>query len=222
MSFTVNQISPVLGAKITGLDLGQEIGDNLVSEIRQTWLEAGGLLVFPEQTLTTEQHITFSRHFGPLFGARGETPLQETVSRYLHPDHPEIYRVSNQTEDGMPDGKPRGRAGAGTYWHSDVAFKKRPAAASILHAVTIPATGGDTLFCNMTAAYAALSDTMKTILAPLRAVNDFAQTAANQFARPVVVEDDLKGANRSIHPGVRTHAETGEKSLFVNPGTTTH
>ncbi|MDA1090386.1 MAG: TauD/TfdA family dioxygenase [Proteobacteria bacterium] len=217
MSFTVNPLSPVLGVEITGLDLAQPIGENLASDIRQCWLDAGGLLVLRDQRLTTEQHIQFSRLFGPLFGAPGEIPLQETVSRYLHPDHREIYRVSIQLENGTP----RGRAGAGTYWHSDVSFKSRPAAASILHAIEIPDCGGDTIFCNMTAAYEALSDAMKEMLAPLRAHNDFAQTAATQFAKPVVVEDDLTGANHAVHPVVRSHPETGRKSLFVTPGNTT-
>ena len=217
MSFTVNPLSPVLGAEITGLDIAQPMGENLAKDIRQSWLDAGGLLVIRDQTLTTEQHIQFSRHFGPLFGAPGETPLQETVSRYLHPDHPEIYRVSNRVENG----KPKGRAGAGTYWHSDVSFKQRPASASIMHAIEIPDIGGDTLFCNMTAAYEALSGAMKEMLAPLRAHHDFAQTAATQFAKPVVIEEDLKGDNRAIHPVVRTHGDTGRKSLYVNPGMTT-
>ena len=217
MSFTVNPLSPVLGAEITGLDIAQPMGENLAKDIRQSWLDAGGLLVIRDQTLTTEQHIQFSRHFGPLFGAPGETPLQETVSRYLHPDHPEIYRVSNQVENG----KPKGRAGAGTYWHSDVSFKQRPAAASIMHAIEIPDIGGDTLFCNMTAAYEALSGAMKEMLAPLHAHHDFAQTAATQFAKPVVIEEDLKGDNRAVHPVVRTHGDTGRKSLYVNPGMTT-
>ena len=193
------------------------MGENLAKDIRQSWLDAGGLLVIRDQTLTTEQHIQFSRHFGPLFGAPGETPLQETVSRYLHPDHPEIYRVSNRVENG----KPKGRAGAGTYWHSDVSFKQRPASASIMHAIEIPDIGGDTLFCNMTAAYEALSGAMKEMLAPLHAHHDFAQTAATQFAKPVVIEEDLKGDNRAIHPVVRTHGDTGRKSLYVNPGMTT-
>ena len=217
MSFTVNPLSPVLGAEITGLDIAQPMGENLAKDIRQSWLDAGGLLVIRDQTLTTEQHIQFSRHFGPLFGAPGETPLQETVSRYLHPDHPEIYRVSNRVENG----KPKGRAGAGTYWHSDVSFKQRPASASIMHAIEIPDIGGDTLFCNMTAAYEALSGAMKEMLAPLHAHHDFAQTAATQFAKPVVIEEDLKGDNRAIHPVVRTHGYTGRKSLYVNPGMTT-
>ncbi len=218
MGMTVNPLSPVLGAEVIGLDLSQPLGENLLSEVRQSWLEAGGLLVLPGQSLNTAQHIEFSSRFGPLFGAPGEMALQETVSRYLHPDHPEIYRVSNQVEDG----EPLGRARAGTYWHSDVSFKERPAAASILRAIEVPAAGGDTLFANMTAAYEALSEAMKEMLAPLRAVHDFAQTATTQFAKPIVVEDDLKGANRAVHPVVRTHPETGRKGLFVNPGMTTH
>ena len=158
MSMTVNPLSPVLGAEVTGLDLSQPLGENLFSEIRQSWLEAGGLLVISGQRLTTAQHIEFSSRFGPLFGAPGEMALQETVSRYLHPDHPEIYRVSNQ----VMDGEPQGRAKAGNYWHSDVSFKERPAAASILRAIKVPAVGGDTLFANMTAAYEALSEAMKS------------------------------------------------------------
>lgn len=218
MGMTVNRLSPVLGAEVLGLDLAEPLGDNLSQDVRQDWLEAGGLLVIRDQDISTEQHIAFSRHFGPLFGAPGEEPLQRTVSRYLHPDHPEIYRVSNKTDGG----EPMGRARAGTYWHSDVSFRERPAAASILRAIEIPAAGGDTLYANMTAAYEALSEPMKAMLSPLRAVHDFAQTAATQFAQPVVVAEDLDGGNRSIHPVVRTHPETGQKCLYVNPGMTTH
>ena len=216
MSFTVTPLVPALGAEITGLDLAGNLGGNLAAEVRQSWLEAGGLLVFPGQSLGTEQHIEFAQNFGPLFGAPGEVPLQETVSRYLHPDHPEIYRVSNKLEGS----EPMGRARAGTYWHSDVSFRERPAAASILNAIEVPETGGDTLFCNMTLAYETLSDTMKDTIQPLSAHHDFAQTAATQFAQPVVIEGDLEGGNRAVHPVVRTHPETGNKSLFVNPGMT--
>lgn len=218
MGMTVNRLSPVLGAEVLGLDLAPGLSDDVAADVRRAWLDAGGLLVIRDQKLTTEQHIAFSRHFGPLFGAPGEEPLQRTVSRYIHPDHPEIYRVSNKTDGGAP----LGRARAGTYWHSDVSFRERPAAASILHAIEIPATGGDTLYANMAAAFDALSEPMKAMLEPLRAVHDFAQTAATQFAKPVVVAEDLEGGNRSTHPVVRTHPETGKKCLYVNPGMTTH
>ncbi len=218
MEFAVKPLSPSLAAEIAGLDLARPLGDNVFGAVRQAWLDAGGLLVIRGQKLTTGQHIAFSRRFGPLFGAPGQPPLQDTVSRYLHPEHPEIYRVSNKIEGGVA----MGRARAGTYWHSDVSFRDRPASASILNAIEIPAVGGDTLFADMAQAYAALSETMKATLAPLSAVHDFAIAAASQYAKPIVVENDLKGGNRSVHPVVRTHAETGRKSLYVNPGFTSH
>lgn len=219
MELAINPLTPGFAAEATGVDLQSGAGDNLTAAIRQAWLDAGGLLVVRDQNLTTERHIEFSKHFGPLFGDPATEPLQETVSIYIHPDHPEIYRVSNQVE---ADGKPKGRKGAGTYWHSDVSFRERPAGASILVAKQLPDVGGDTIFCDQTQAYAALSDAMKEMLVPLSAVHDFEVAARTQYAQPIVVEDDMSGANMAVHPIVRTHAETGRKSLFVNPGFTSH
>lgn len=216
MTVSTTPLTGTLGIEVTGIDLANDLNDNLFGELRQAWLDAGGVLVVRDQHLTREQHIAVSRHFGPLFG--DEVQLQDTVSRYLHPDHPQIYRVSNKVRDG----EPQGRARAGTYWHSDVSFREQPAQASILYGIEIPAVGGDTVFANMTAAYEALSDGMKEMLSSLYAVHDFAVAAATQYARPIIVEDDLEGANRAVHPVVRTHAETGRKSLFVNPGFTSH
>lgn len=220
MGFQTRPLGTHLGVEVTGIDLADGFGDNLAGELREVWLAHGGLMVVRDQAnLTTEGHIAFSKHFGELFGAKGGTPLQDTVSRYIHPVHPEIYRVSNKVDIA---GEPLGRKGAGTYWHSDVSFRERPAQASILHACEIPDAGGDTLFANMTRAYETLSPAMQATLARLNAVHDFEVAAYTQYAKPIVVEDDLKGANRAVHPVVRTHAETGKKSLYVNPGFTSH
>lgn len=218
-NYQVTQLSKLGPTEIVGLDIGGPLSDAQMGEIRDLWLNAGGLLVFRDQDITPDQHVQFSARFGPLFGAPGGTPLQDTVSRYIHPDHPEIYRVSNQVDK---EGQPTGRKGAGTYWHSDVSFREQPAGASVLYGKTVPKIGGDTLFANTEVAYDALSPAMKELLAPLNAVHDFAVAAATQYAKPVVVEGDMDGANRAVHPVVRTHVETGRKSLFVNPGFTSH
>ena len=82
--------------------------------------------------------------------------------------------------------------------------------------------GGDTIFADQAAAYDALSEGMKAILAPLFAWHDFEVAARTQYAKPIVVEGDMNGANCARHPLVRTKPETGRKSLFVNPGFTSH
>ena len=102
---TIKPLSPHFGAEISGANVSAG-GDNVALAVRQAWLDAGGLAVVRGQDLASDRHIVFAQHFGPLFGDPDEEPLQDTVSIYMHPDHPEIYRVSNQV-DG--DGKPKGR-----------------------------------------------------------------------------------------------------------------
>lgn len=215
----VKKLSTLGATEIRGLDLSEPLDDELIAEIKDLWHNSGGMLIFRDQHLTHQQHIDFSRQFGTPFGSPEGVPMQDTVSRYLHPDHPELYCVSNQVDQ---EGAPKGRKGAGTYWHSDVSFREEPASASILYAKQIPSVGGDTLFADGTAAYEDLSQAMKDLLAPLHAVHDFAVAAATQYAKPVVINDDFDGANKALHPVIRTHVDTGRKSIFVNPGQTSH
>lgn len=220
MDFNVRPLSTHLGAEITGLDLSDGPGDNVIGALKRIWGEHGGLMVIRgQENLDPEAHIAFGAQMGPLFGAPDQPPLQDTVSRYIHPDYPEIYRVSNKLDES---GEPLGRKGAGTYWHSDVSFRETPAGASVLHGVEIPDIGGDTIFANMTKAFEDLSEAMKNMLRPLHAWHDFEVAARTQYAKPIVVEDDMSGANKALHPVVRTHADTGKESLYVNPGFTSH
>ena len=97
MGFTVNRLSPVIGAEVIGADLSQPLGDHEFAALRRAWLDAGGVLVLRDQHLSPEQHIAFSRRFGTL--------EKHVLARYLLPDHPEIYRVSNKVKDGEPEGR---------------------------------------------------------------------------------------------------------------------
>ena len=216
MDFETTRLCPAIGAEISGLDVSGISSGNLVGELREAVNEAGGLLVLRDQELTPEQHVEFSRAFGPLFGEAEQ--LQNTVKPYLHPDFPQIFRVSNK----VVNGKVQGRQRAGTYWHSDVSFRKKPAMFSILYGIEVPPLGGDTVFTNMTLAYEALSDAMKDLIGPMRAVHHFAGASNAAWSHENVDAEDLEGANVAEHPVVRVHAETGEKSLFVNPGNTSH
>lgn len=216
MEFTASRLCPALGAEITGLALSGAPSGNLIGELREALNEADGVLVLRDQDLTPEQHVELSRAFGPLFGEAEQ--LQDTVKPYLHPDLPQIYRVSNKQVDGQPQGRQR----AGTYWHSDVSFRKRPAMVSILYGIEVPALGGDTIFTNMTMAYETLSDAMKRLIEPLRAVHHFAGASNAAWSHEQVSLQDLDGTNTAEHPVVRVHPDTGKKSLFVNPGNTAY
>ena len=84
MDYHKKPLTQGFGTEIFGLDLSAGFSDNLAQELVGEWNDAGGLMVIHEQNLTSKQHIELSRHFGPLFGDPRETPLQDTVSRYIH------------------------------------------------------------------------------------------------------------------------------------------
>ena len=212
----INRLCPVLGGEIVGVDVSRPLSDGEFAEVRQGLCDNDGVLVLRDQRLTPDQHVRFSRRFGELFGEA--EPLQKTVDKYLLPGYPQVFRVSNKTVEGEPQGRER----AGNYWHSDVSFRSRPAMVSLLYAIELPPLGGDTLFCNMYAAYQALSEPMRRFLGGLSARHDFAVNTRVGFSHESIDDGDLAGANAAVHPVVRTHPDSGRKCLFVNPGNTSH
>ncbi|MEE8333403.1 MAG: TauD/TfdA family dioxygenase [Alphaproteobacteria bacterium] len=210
MNFTINPLSAVLGAEMLGADLAQPMDDTLFGDLHQAWLDAKGLLVFRDQNLTPEQHVAFSRRFGPL--------EKHVLAKYLLPGFPEIYRVSNKVENG----EPQGREKAGTYWHSDLSYVRPAALASLLYGIEIPPVGGDTMFCSLHAAYDALSPRMQGILEGLNAVHDFGYASRGVFKGEKANQQQLDATPAVEHPVITTHPDTGNKALFVNPGFTSH
>jgi taurine dioxygenase len=133
--------------------------------------------------------------------------------------HPEIVPIIKEKED---------RANFGGGWHSDVSFMEKPALGSILYSLDSPTFGGDTLWASQTRAYDALSNGLKKTLSGMRAVHSASsqygaggESAKNNSKRSgmkVAVTDEAE--NEVLHPVIRTHPETGKKSVYVNPGFT--
>src|SRR6202035_4361359 len=112
------------------------------------------VLLFRRQELTDEDFIAFSRRFGNL----DQAPIQETGRRFVD-GYPEIYVVSNVIENGVPIGS----LGAGeATWHTDMSYLEDPPKASMLYALEVPRSGGNTYFCGMYHAYESLPDVMKS------------------------------------------------------------
>jgi taurine dioxygenase len=148
------------------------------------------VLVFRNQELDPESHIAFTKWFGEIY-----VYPQADV-----PGYPELTLIANMRKEQMDDGVTRRVT---EVWHPDSTWLERPPSHAILAAKELPEAGGDTLFANQYAAYDALSDAMKAMLAPLRAIH-----------RP----PDYMAGNlpERAHPVVITHPETGRKILYVN------
>ena len=139
------------GAEIRGVDL-RAIEPEDFSSIYRAWLDHSVLLI-RGQNLTDDDLIAFSKRFGGLDWA----PIQESGRRFVE-GHPEIYVVSNV----MQNGEPIGSLGAGeATWHTDMSYLQDPPKASILYALEVPPSGGNTYFCNMYRAYESLPGELK-------------------------------------------------------------
>ena len=141
-----------LGARITGIDLGQPLSDAAFRDMLRA-LGAHGVLCFPRQTLTPDQLAAFGRRFGEL--------EINVANAYHEPDHPEMMILSNIRQNGTPIGA----NDAGQGWHTDMSYSHDIALANILHAQHVPMRNGkplgETQFRNMHAAYDDLPDELK-------------------------------------------------------------
>ena len=198
----VSSIGSALGAVVRGVDIARPLGDEVIAEVRQAFLDH--LVVFiRDQKLTPQAQLAFAQRFGqpmeyPQLKGLPECPLVTPVVKLEHE-----------------------RVNFGGVWHSDTSYLARPPMASMLYAVETPPRGGDTLFANQYLAYQTLSEGLQQTLAGLVGVNSSAKADVSKTR-----EDRLRDAGAELkvligeHPVVRTHPETGRKALYLNFGHT--
>ncbi len=196
---TVAPVGGCIGAEIGGVDLSEDLADDVVAEIRQAWL-AHLVVFFRDQHLTPEQFSAFAHRIG----TPGRYPFVPGLS-----EHPEIIEVKKLPHETI---------NFGGIWHTDTAYLVRPPMASMLLAREVPVAGGDTEFANMYAAFDALSDGLKDFLRGLRAVNSSALADVSKTREDRIAEAGHEAGEdyEAVHPVVRTHPETGRQSLYVN------
>ena len=210
-SIEVKPIAGALGAELHGIDLGN-MSDDDFADMHDAFL-AHQVVFFREQKLTPVQQIGVAKRFGEIH-----------LHPYMQglPDHPEVLEIVKREEDTK---------NFGGGWHTDQAFSPRPALCTLLYAKELPIFGGDTMFTNMYAAYEALSQTMKDVLAPLKGLflGDRSAAAGGPSRKEKYTGGAMKpkdpNANEGTqaeHPLVRTHPDTGRKSLFLSSHTAKH
>ena len=193
-----------VGAFVHGVDLTC-LSDDQLSHLRAAFAEHS-VLFFRDQQLTPDQHIEFAQTWGVININRFFTPVAE---------HPQIALVSKE-----PDQK----LNIGGGWHTDHSYDQVPALGSMLYALEVPPAGGDTLFASTCAAYASLSDGVKSTLANLQAVHSSRHVFGSNSSRDAEFADrfgnEAAATQDATHPVVITHPLSGRKSLYVNPGFT--
>ena len=190
-----------LGAEVRGVDLSRPMDDATFALLHQAWLD-NLVIVARGQDLDTNAQVAF--------GARiGEPQPTQKANIVRQTEHPAIMYISNRKENGkFIDQLPEGEM----QFHIDQCYTERPPKATILHSLNIPSAGGDTLFSNHYMAYACLPEKVKARIAGRRALNVYDYQNAGTIKNAKVRDD----APQFWHPIVRTHPETGRKTLFVN------
>jgi taurine dioxygenase len=203
---SIRPLSGVLGAEVSGADLSQPLDEQTATDVRAAFLQHH-VLTFPDQQLTPQQQMAF----GQLFGELDSHP-------FVHgsPEHPEVLDIITEPDD---------QANFGGGWHTDVTFLDEPDLGSILYAIDLPPVGGDTLFANQHAAYEALSPTMQSMIDGLTTTHSagpqYAEGGQSTKSKAMKTKNSDLAGRQVEHPLVRTHPETGRKSLYVNRAFTT-
>lgn len=196
---TLSPLSPTIGAEVGNIDLSTPLTAELKQAVYQALLDYK-VLFFRDQNITTEQHLAFALNFGKL-EVHPFAPKKE--------GYDEILQIHHDKDN----------KGKENIWHSDVTWRKEPSLGSILRAIEVPATGGDTLWADMYLAYENLTDEMKEKLDGLIAVHDF-EFFRQAMRKRGASEEKIKAFNKEYpaaeHPVVRTHPDTGKKALYVN------
>jgi taurine dioxygenase len=205
-AITVRRLAGAIGAEIGGIHLSPDLPAGAIARLRAIWLEHGVVFFRGQEHLSAPDLAAFARRFGEVI----EYPFVKGL-----PEAPEVIPVVKLEHE---------KVNFGGLWHTDTAYLDTPPMATMLIAREVPPFGGDTLFASGSAAYEALSEGMKRMLDPLKAVNSSAKADVTKTREDRLKDnarEDARKVYEAEHPVVRTHPETGRKAIYVNTGHTT-
>jgi len=195
-----------VGAEVKGVDIARA-GRSEVDAIKRAWYKHD-VLIFREQKLTDDHLLAFSRHFGAL-----DSPPNQGAGRRSPSGYPDIYVISNVRDEA---GEPIGALGDGeAAWHTDMSYLARPPDASMLYSLEIPAAGGDTWFCGMKAALAAMPRELVARIKDLDIKHDGTYDSGGNLRKGLTATRDPRTSTGTPHPIVIRHPESGERGLYL-------
>src|SRR6266699_3937616 len=212
-SLMIAALTSAVGAQVTNFDL-RSLSEAEISAIEQAWYRYA-VLHFRDQKLSDDDLLAFSRRFGAL-----DPPPNQERGRISPPGYPDIYVVSNVL-DGKGD--PIGALGAGeAVWHTDMSYLDMPPDASMLYALEIPPSGGNTWFCGMQAACDALPADLRRRIEGKRIKHDGTYNSGGYLRKGVTPTDDPLAAPGAWHPAILRHPANGRATLYLGRRRNSH
>ncbi len=200
-SITVTPIAGSLGAEVTGVDL-RTMDNHDWAQVHQAFLDHK-VIAIRDQDLSPQDLMDV----GARFGEPNHYPFVKGMD-----DFPFLFDIVKE---------PSEKRNFGGGWHSDTTYMKTPPLATLLYALETPERGGDTLYCDMVAAYESLSDRMKEMLGTLKGVNSagLKHLGGRKAHHSVVGGMKITGTEdadsfEAVHPIVRTVEDRPEGALL--------
>ena len=201
---TIAALDATLGATITDIDLSN-LDDETWATVEDAFHQYA-LLIFPGQNLSRAAQEAFAARFGEIEILRGDSDAKSVEISNAKPDGT-VARAEEHRFKVL-----RGNEG----WHTDSSYMPLAAKASVLSAVVVPPSGGETEWADMRAAWDELDDVRKQRIAGLSAYHSLYQSQAKmgfEIKTGAGYGYHTKGA--PLRPLVKTHPVTGRKSLFI-------
>lgn len=197
-----------LGAIVRDIDASGPVAPEAILALKQGLLDHH-ILIFEGQDLSEAQIVAFATYFGSIFNPPPDVPVLASKEGGVTP---EIVLVANV--DGGYTGNSELSA------HSDHHWAPLPSAGSLLYALEVPVSGGDTSFYNMHLAHEELDAATQRRIAGLQLItyNPFLRGPGGE--RPSYRSEPKPLISPVFpHPLVRTHPNSGKKILYLDAGT---
>ncbi len=201
-----------LGADVHGVDLSRPVRDAQFARIAEAWRDHL-VLRFSGQRIDDRQLMSFSARFGELDRVPIAAAHTERGGAGLAPDvAPWVTVISSIVRDGRPIG---GLGSSELVWHTDMSYNPLPPRASLLYALEVPPTGGDTGFLDMYAAYETLPEDLRRTVEGRTCIHDSSHNSAGELRKGFQETVDVTRTPGAVHPLVRLHPVSGRKALFL-------
>jgi alpha-ketoglutarate-dependent 2,4-dichlorophenoxyacetate dioxygenase len=213
MTVSIRPLHPLFAGEVSGIDCRRPLAPAEVAAV-EAGMDRYAVLVFPEQQITDQQQIAFSRHFGDLEGYATPGHIRKKAEQRLGPGLADLSNLDKQGRIIDPEDRVWFFKLGDRLWHSDSSFRPAPAKYSLLSGRLLPSWGGDTEFADMRAAYDALDERTKA------EVEDLVCEHSLMYSRALIGFTELTEEERQAFAPVRQrlvrrHPVTGRKSLFL-------